>query len=124
MRRRYILEWRLFALLSLILVQKSRYICKISSYTGILRYNIVVSCMTASDHCSILSTFNSANIQIDELFRDFIFVTKFPKIRTSIVVLFQFDPYNVAFSIYISTIEYKCLRIHKLIIKQLLIACM
>jgi hypothetical protein len=79
--------------------------------------------MTTSDHCSILSTFNSANIQIDELFRDFIFVTKFPKIRTSIVVLFQFDPYNVPFSIYISTIEYKCLRIHKLIIKQLLIAC-
>ena len=104
-----------FALLSLKLVQKSRYI--------ILRYNIVVSCMTTSDHCSILSTFNSANIQIDELFRDFIFVTKFPKIRTSIVVLFQFDPYNVPFSIYISTIEYKCLRIHKLIIKQLLIAC-
>ena len=123
MRRRYILEWRLFALLSLKLVQKSRYICKISSYTGILRYNIVVSCMTTSDHCSILSTFNSANIQIDELFRDFIFVTKFPKIRTSIVVLFQFDPYNVPFSIYISTIKYKCLRIHKLIIKQLLIAC-
>ena len=94
-----------FALLSLKLVKKSRYICKISSYTGILRYNIVVSCMTTSDHCSILSTFNSANIQID-----FIFVPKFPKIRTSIVVLFQFDPYNVPFSIYISTIEYKCLR--------------
>jgi hypothetical protein len=83
----------------------------------IVYYNIVVSCMTISDHCSILSTFNSASIQIDELFyRDFIFVTKFPKIRTSIVVLFQFDPYNVPFSIYISTIEYiKCLRIHKLI---------
>ena len=50
-----------------------------------------------------------------------IFATKFAKIRTSIVVLFQFDPYNVPF--YISTnptIEYKCLRIHKLIIKQLL----
>jgi hypothetical protein len=53
-----------------------------------------------------------------------IFATKFAKIRTSIVVLFQFDPYNVPF--YISTnptFEYKCLRIHKLIIKQLLIAC-
>ena len=51
-----------------------------------------------------------------------IFATKFAKIRTSIVVLFQFDPYNVPF--YISTnptIEYKCLRILKLIIKQLLI---
>jgi hypothetical protein len=72
LRRRYIFEWRLFVLLSLKLVQKSRYICKISSYTGILRYNIVVSCMITSDHCSTLSTSNSANIQIDELFRDYI----------------------------------------------------
>jgi hypothetical protein len=29
-----------------------------------------------------------------------IFVTKFPKIRTSIVVLFQFDPYNVPYFTY------------------------